>query len=443
MADLALFDPEAETRSPEDQKAKDEPVYRRQIEYLFANSPFYRDKLTEAGFKTPDSVGGLDDLRHLPFTVKDELRASQAEHLPLGAHLAAPLEDIVRVYSTSGTSGNPLYIPVTANDLKRWIHTSNRSYFAAGLRPEHRIITTYNAGPFAAGAVHESMMALGVRMIPIGSGNTERLLTILSRFKIQGMPGTPSYFLYLAEAARERGIDPTDCGLQTLVAGGEPGGGEPTVRAQIEAAFDAKVHEVLGLGEVSISMFGEGPEQDGMNFLARDYIHMELIDPETEQPIPFEDGAQGEPVYTHLMQEGAPLLRYRSRDHVIVSMGPVASGRTGPRIRCIGRTDDMLIVRGVNVFPSAIREVVNEYQPEVSGMISVRPSRKGVQQLPPLRVLVELEEGVTAADRLAETIESELRKRLIVTTKVELVPFNSLPRSDYKSRLVDYADAAE
>jgi len=119
MADLALFDSEAETRSPEDQKAKDEPVYRKQIEYLFAHSPFYRDKLTDAGFKTPDSVGGLDDLRHLPFTVKDELRASQAEHLPLGAHLAVPLEDVVRVYSTSGTSRNPLYIPVTANDLQR------------------------------------------------------------------------------------------------------------------------------------------------------------------------------------------------------------------------------------------------------------------------------------------------------------------------------------
>lgn len=443
MTSHALFDSEAETRSLEDQQAKDDPVYRRQIEYLFANSAFYRDKLNDAGFKTPESVGGLDDLRHLPFTVKDELRASQADHLPLGNHLAAPLDDVVRVYSTSGTSGNPLYIPVTANDLKNWIHTSNRSYFAAGLRPDHRIITTYNAGPFAAGAVHESMMALGVRMVPVGSGNTERLLTILSRFKIQGMPGTPSYFLYLAEAARERGIDPTDCGLETLVAGGEPGGGEPTVRAQIEAAFDAKVHEVLGLGEVSISMFGEGPEQDGMNFLGRDYIHMELIDPDTEQPIPFEDGAQGEPVYTHLMQEGAPLLRYRSRDHVVVSMGPVASGRTGPRIRCIGRTDDMLIVRGVNVFPSAIREVVNEYQPDVSGMISVRPSRQGVQQLPPLRVLVELEEGVAAAERLAERIETEIRKRLIVTTKVELVPFNSLPRSDYKSRLVDNADTED
>lgn len=346
METPALFDPEAETRSLEDQRLKDEPVYRKQVEYLFAHSEFYREKLAEAGFKTPESVGGLDDLHHLPFTVKDDLRASQAEHLPLGKQLAAPLEDIVRIYSTSGTSGSPLYIPVTLGDLKRWVHTSNRSYYAAGIRPHHRVVTTYNSGPFAAGAVHESMIALGVRMVPVGSGNTDRLLTALERFQVQAMPGTPSYFLYIAEAARARGIDPTACGLETLVAGGEPGGGEPTVRAQIEAAFNAKVHEVLGLGELSISMFGEGPEQDGMNFLARDYIHMELIDPVSEEPIPFEAGVEGEPVYTHLMQEGAPLLRFRSRDRVTVSMGPVASGRTGPRIRCIGRTDDMLIVRG-------------------------------------------------------------------------------------------------
>jgi phenylacetate-CoA ligase len=438
-----LFDPEAETREPADQKWKDEPVYRKQVEYLFAKSDFYREKLTEAGFKTPESVGGLDDLRHLPFTVKDELRASQAAHLPLGKQLAAPLEDLVRIYSTSGTSGAPLYIPVTQGDLKRWIHTSNRSYFAAGIRPHHRVVTTYNSGPFAAGAVHESMIALGVRMVPVGSGNTERLLTALERFQVQAIPGTPSYFLYIAEAARARGIDPRSVGLETLVAGGEPGGGEPTVRAQIEEAFNAKVHEVLGLGEVSISMFGEGPEQDGMSFLARDYIHMELIDPVTEQPIPFEDGAEGEPVYTHLMQEGAPLLRFRSRDHVQVRMGPVTSGRTGPRIRCIGRTDDMLIVRGVNVFPSAIREVINDFQPDVSGLISVRPSKKGVQQLPPLRICVETAEGQSSEPGLAEAIETAIRTKLIFIAKIELVAFNSLPRSDYKSRLVDYAEATD
>lgn len=438
-----LFDPEAETRDLADQKQKDEPVYRRQIEYLFARSEFYREKFRAAGFQTPESVGGLDDLRHLPFTVKDELRTSQAEHLPLGNQLAAPLEDVVRIYSTSGTSGTPLYIPVTLGDLKRWIHTSNRSYFAAGIRPHHRVVTTYNSGPFAAGAVHESMIALGVRMVPVGSGNTDRLLTALERFQVQAMPGTPSYFLYIAEAARARGIDPRACGLETLVAGGEPGGGEPEVRAQIEDAFNAKVHEVLGLGELSISMFGEGPEQDGMNFLARDYIHMELIDPDTEEPLPFEDGVQGEPVYTHLQQEAAPLLRYRSRDHLTVRMGPVASGRTGPRIRCIGRTDDMLIVRGVNVFPSAIREVVNQFRPDVSGIMLVRPTRAGVQQLPPLPVHVEAAEGAAPGPGLAEAIEKEIRSKLVVTTKVEIVDFDSLPRTDYKTKLVDYSDAVD
>ena len=438
-----LFDPEAETRDLADQKRKDEPVYRKQIAYLFERSEFYRAKFREAGFKTPDSVGGLDDLRHLPFTVKDELRASQAEHLPLGKQLAAPLEDVVRIYSTSGTSGTPLYIPVTRGDLDRWIHTSNRSYFAAGIRPHHRVVTTYNSGPFAAGAVHESMIALGVRMVPVGSGNTDRLITALSRFQVQAMPGTPSYFLYIAEAARARGIDPAACGIETLVAGGEPGGGEPEVRAQIEEAFNAKVHEVLGLGELSISMFGEGPEQDGMNFLARDYIHMELIDPETEEPLPFEDGVMGEPVYTHLMQEAAPLLRYRSRDHVTVSMVPIASGRTGPRIRCFGRTDDMLIVRGVNVFPSALREVINTFRPDVSGILLVCPKKKGVQQLPPLPVQVEAAEGTAPGPGLAQAIDREIRAKLLVTTKVELVPFNSLPRTDYKTKLVDYTDAVD
>lgn len=438
-----LFDPAAETRDLADQKAMDEPVYRTQIEYLFSNSAFYREKLGAAGFKTPDSIGGLDDLRHVPFTAKDELRASQVEHLPLGKQLAAPLDDVVRIYSTSGTSGTPLYIPVTAGDLKRWVHTSNRSYYAAGIRPHHRVVTTYNSGPFVAGAVHESMIALGVRMVPVGSGNTDRLITALSRFQVQAMPGTPSYFLYIAEAARERGIDPRACGLETLVAGGEPGGGEATVRAQIEEAFNTKVHEVLGLGEMSISMFGEGPEQDGMNFLARDYIHMELIDPESGEPIPFENGVEGELVYTHLQQEAAPLLRFRSRDRVRVSTGPVASGRTGPRIRCIGRTDDMLIVRGVNVFPSAIREVVNEFRPDVSGVILIRPTKQGVQQLPPLPVQVEIAEGTSPEDALAEAIETAIRSRLVATIRVELVAFGTLPRSDYKTRFVDYSAAAD
>ena len=440
-AQAGIFEPEVETRDPAEQRVIDEALFRRQISYLFDHSPFYRDKLTDAGFRNAAAVGGLDVLADLPFTTKDELRQSQAEHAPLGNHCAAPLDEIARIYSTSGTSGVPMYIPLTQNDLACWIRTSQRTYTAAGIRSHHRVLTTYNSGPFVAGAVGESLQALGVNLIPVGTGNTDRLITALDRFHPNAMPGTPSFLLYIAERARERGIDPAMCGLETLVCGGEPGASEPAVRAQLEAAFGAKVHEVMGIGDVSISIWGEGPEQAGMHFCAQGFIHVELIDPDSGTVIPMDDGASGELVFTHLQHEAAPLLRFRSRDHVAVQTGPVASGRTGARVRCIGRTDDMLIVRGVNVFPSAIREVVNTFRPAVGGMISVRPTQKGVKQAPPLPLAVELAPGQAPDADLAGAIETAIRTKLIFTARVELVPPGSLARSEYKSRLVDYSFA--
>lgn len=437
----AIFDPEVETRGPAEQRELDEARFRQQIAYLFDRSSFYRDKLTEAGFANADAVGGLGDLGDLPFTTKDELRQSLAEHPPLGTHCAAPMEQIARIYSTSGTSGDPMYIPLTQGDLARWIRTSQRAYTAAGIRPHHRVLTTYNAGPFVAGAVGESLQDLGVNLIPVGTGNTDRLIAALARFRPNAIPGTPSFLLYIAETARERGIDPAACGLETLICGGEPGAGEAAVRQQLEDAFAAKVHEVMGIGDVSISIWGEGPEQAGMHFCAQGFVHTELIDPDSGSVIPMEDGASGELVFTHLHHEAAPLLRFRSRDHVVVSAGPVASGRTGVRVRCIGRTDDMLIVRGVNIFPSAIREVVNDFRPAVGGIISVRPTQRGVKQSPPLPVAVELAEGVVPEDGLAAAIEAAIRDKLIVTARVELVAPGTLPRSEYKSRLVDYGFA--
>ncbi len=436
-----IFEPEVETRDPAEQRAIDEAQWRRQIAYLFDHSPFYRDKLGKAGFRDADAVGGLDDLADLPFTTKDELRQSQAEHGPLGAHCAAPMDKIARIYSTSGTSGIPMYIPLTQNDLTRWIRTSQRAYTAAGIRPDHRVLTTYNSGPFVAGAVGESLQALGVNLIPVGTGNTDRLITALDRFHPQAIPGTPSFLLYIAETARARGLDPATFGLETLVCGGEPGASEPAIRQQLEDAYGAKVHEVMGIGDVSISIWGEGPEQAGMHFCAQGFVHVELIDPDSGAIIPMEDGASGELVFTHLEHEAAPLLRFRSRDHVVVQTGEVASGRTGMRVRCIGRTDDMLIVRGVNVFPSAVREVVNTFKPAVGGMISVRPLQQGVKQAPPLPVAVELAEDGQPEDGLAAAIESAIREKLIFTAQVELVAYGTLARSEYKSRLVDYGSA--
>jgi len=218
-----------------------------------------------------------------------------------------------------------------------------------------------------------------------------------------------------------------------------PGGGEPAMRAKLEAVWDAMVTEIMGIGDIAASLWGECAEQHGMHFSGGGFIHFELIDPDTGAALPIEDGAEGELVYTHLCQEGVPLLRFRSRDHARIWTGPCACGRTAPRVRCIGRTDDMLIVRGVNVFPSALREVVAEFAPAVTGVISVRPRDKGFRQNPPLKVVVE--RGGEAPDDLADRIRKRVREALLVTTDIELVPGETLPRSEYKSKLVDWSEA--
>jgi phenylacetate-CoA ligase len=194
----------------------------------------------------------------------------------------------------------------------------------------------------------------------------------------------------------------------------------------------------MGIGDIGVSLWGECAEQDGMHLGARDFVHPEVIDPVTEQPLALADGVEGELVLTHLRHRAAPLLRYRTRDHVVVRTRACPCGRTGPRIRCIGRTDDMLIVRGVNVFPSAVREVVGSFAPDVSGNIVVRPRRAGVKQEPPLPVSVELAPDTVADAALAEAIRDRLRSVLVVQTSVELVPWGSLRRSEYKSRLVEH-----
>jgi phenylacetate-CoA ligase len=190
----------------------------------------------------------------------------------------------------------------------------------------------------------------------------------------------------------------------------------------------------MGIGDIGPSLWGECEEQKGMHLGARGFVHAELIDPETGEAIAIEDGASGELVLTHLQHRAAPLLRFRTRDHVRVRTSPCPCGRTGPRIRCVGRTDDMLIVRGVNVFPSAIREVVSAFAPAVTGNIVVRPQAPGVKQEPPLPVSVELAPDGSVD---AEAIRARLREVLVVQTDVELVPWGSLQRSEYKSKLVE------
>lgn len=416
-------------------------LYRRQIAYLFERSRFYRDRLTAAGFESPEAVGGLADVAALPLTEKDEIRQTRNDDNPVGDHLCCALSDAVRVFSTSGTTGIPSYIPLTANDIQAWTRISARSYSASGLKAGEGLVSTYGAGPFVAGITFDSFNALGICHIPIGSGNTERLVTSLRMLKPSTIALTPSYAMHLAEWMRNRDVDPVASSVRRLLVAGEPGGGEPATRARLEAEWGARVTEIMGIGDIAASLWGECAEQQGMHFSGDGFVHVELIDPDSGAALPMEEGAEGELVYTHLRQEGVPLLRFRSRDHVRIWTERCACGRTEPRVRCIGRTDDMLIVRGVNVFPSALREVIGQFAPAVSGVISVRPRDKGFRQNPPLRILVE--RAAEAPDDLAERIRQRIRETLLVTTEIELVPQESLPRSEYKSKLVDWSDAAE
>jgi phenylacetate-CoA ligase len=431
-----MLEPDLETMPWSDQARLDDALYRRQIQYLLARSRFYQAKLRQAGFTALESIGGLDAIARLPFTEKSEIRASVSEADPMGTHVAASPDQIIRIFSTSGTTGTPSYIPLTARDLDNWVTGSSRSYSASGIKPGQAIISTYNAGPFVAGAALGAFDRLGMCHIPVGTGNTERLMTAIRLLKPSAAVMTPSYAAYLAEWAADRNFDLRGSSVRRLLVAGEPGGGEPAMRARLEHSWGAKVTEAMGIGDIGVSLWGECEEQCGMHLGARGFVHAELIDPENGEPVAMEDGARGELELTHLRHEAAPLLRFRTRDHVEIWTSPCRCGRTAPRLHCIGRTDDMLIVRGVNVFPSAIRELVNEFTPMVSGRILVRPPAAGVRQEPPLPVSVELAQGCDDDPQLAERIQTRLRAALLVTMRVELVPWGTLERSEYKSKLV-------
>lgn len=400
-------------------------VHDAQLAYVLERSPFYRAKFAGHGRGAA--------LEELPFTTKQELRDTVTAENPFGAHLCVESGEIARIYSTSGTTGDPSYIPLTASDLENWVETSARSYAASGVQPGERIISTYNAGPFAAGAALAAFERIGLTHIPIGTGNTDRLLRAIELLRPDAVVMTPSYAAY----ALERAGDLAGSSVRRLLLAGEPGGGEPAFRAMLEAGWGARVTEAMGIGDIGVSLWGECEHQDGMHLGGAGFVHPELIDPDTGRALAMEDGATGELVLSHLRHRAAPLLRFRTRDHVEVRATPCPCGRTGPRVRCIGRTDDMLIVRGVNVFPSAVREVVGSFAPDVSGQIAIRRRSPGVKQEPPLPLRVELARAGGADPDLARAIGARVRERLVVQTDVELVPWGSLRRSEYKSKLIE------
>ncbi|HTO24624.1 MAG TPA: AMP-binding protein, partial [Gaiellaceae bacterium] len=305
-----MLEPEVEALPWDEQLAVDDASFREQIAYLAERSPLYREVVAGAG--------GLADIAQLPLTDKRDLRKTTTSSNPVGAHLCAEPSEIVRIYSTSGTTGAPSFVPLTAGDLDNWVTGSARSYAASGVAPGGRVVTTYSAGPFVAGAALASFDRIGMTHIPVGTGNTERLMLSIELLHPDAAVLTPSYAAHLIEWAAERDFDLAGSSVARVLVAGEPGGGEPAFRAMLEEGWGAKVTEAMGIGDIGVSLWGECEEQNGMHLGARGFVHAELIDPETERAIELADGATGELVLTHLRHRAAPLLRFRTRDHVQV-----------------------------------------------------------------------------------------------------------------------------
>ena len=440
MNDIALNP--VETAGADEVRALQNRKLRGQMAYLKAHSPFAAAKLAEAGAAFED-IRSVDDLAGLPFTTKQELRDSQRRHPPFGSHAAATREQIVRVHASSGTTGVPSYIPVTAHDSALWREAIRRVFRCQGVRPDSTVAMGFSIGFFVGGIpLAQGIEDLGATFLPIGAGATDRLLDSIALMEADTLACTPSYALYLAEAARERGIDVAELPVTRLTVGAEPGGGVPAIRRQIEETWRATVTESVGNGDVVPVYAAESDVRDGCHFLTPDMVVMEIVDPDTGEVLPLEDdGVEGEMAFTHIDREAAPLLRFRSGDRVTVRTGPCDNGRTGPRIRVVGRTDDLLILRGVNVWPSAIQDVVAGFRPDTTGALRIVLPKPGPAADPPLHIRVE--HGAAARDlpALARVLETALREKLIFTARVEPVPPGTLPRSTMKTRLVEVREA--
>lgn len=407
---------------------------QQQLAYVAAHSGFYRRKFTEAGVD-PTWIRSLAELDILPFTEKSELRESQLELPPYGHHIACAPDAVRRVYSTSGTTGRPTYIGLTAHDIEVWREAATRAFWCAGLRPGARIPLVVS--PFVVAASYADAFENIGTCFPIGVNMTDRLIDSFRFGGANALLCTASYPLHFARALDERGIAPRSLGLQLILAGGEPGASIPCVRAQIEELFGCRLMEVSGNGDYCAMAWAECDERLGMHFIAQGIVHPEIINPDSGAVLAIEPGVRGELVCTSLDRQCIPLVRFRTRDHVEVTHTECACGRTGFGIRIIGRTDDLLIVRGVNVYPAAVRDVVASFAPRTTGIIEIQlhhaPPR-GWE--PPLHI--KAEHGAQPGDLtlLKRDLEAALREKLIFRAEVELLPPLSLPRYEYKAKLV-------
>lgn len=397
---------------------------RRQIAYVYERSPFYRDKFDAAGVK-PDHIRSVADLARLPFTEKDEVRASLAAHPPLGRHLCVPLTEIIQRQASSGTTGKPSYIAYTKTDLEALCEMTARCFHAAGFRRGDLILHAFAMSRGFVGGLPmaQSLAHMGCSILPIGAeSGVERLLGAIADQNPVGIVGAPSFLTYMAgEAERVTGRPAAELGVKHILVGSEPGGGLPETRARLERLWGATIREMYGLSDLGNSFYAEQLGAEGMFFRGQGLLHAELIDPDTGEVLPEEKGVSGEFAYTSLVREAMPFVRFRSRDRVEVVETAPFGRRWGARYRVMGRTDDMLIWRGLNVYPSAIQDIVHGLRPLTTGLFKILADFEGHTTNRPLKLRVEstrAEDAETARERVSSAVEG----RIGVKVAVEIVP---------------------
>ncbi len=405
---------------------------RDTVDRLYQKVPFYRKKLEEVGFR-PGDIKSLEDLKKLPFTTKDDLR----DNYPFGL-FAVPMRDIVRLHASSGTTGKPTVVGYTANDIKVWADLVARTIVAAGGTQDDIVHVAYGYGLFTGGlGLHYGAEMLGATALPMSGGNTKRQIRLMVDFGSTILCCTPSYALNIAEVMREMGVTRDQIKLKAGILGAEPWTDE--MRLQIEEELGISAHDIYGLSEVvgpGVSI--ECVEKRGLHVFEDCFIP-EIIDPDTGETLP--PGQRGELVFTNINKEGLALLRYRTRDISALDVSPCPCGRTHVRMmRVTGRTDDMLIIRGVNVFPSQVEAVLMQI-PGVSPHYQLVVDR--VENLDVLEVQVEVSpqvfsDEIKKLEELERKIQDEVQSYLGVSVKVRLMEPRSIQRSEGKAvRVID------
>lgn len=411
------------------------------LKHLSSKSDFYKERIKGVNI---DKIKTMKCINEIPLLTKSELREAQLQNdkkHPFGLIQVADTDDIIQVVSSSGTTGRPVYYGITKNDLKSWNDAIATFFYTAGIRKKDIVAHVVKTPIFAGGAPYfEGIRTTGATTIWPGGLSTTKTLETMQYTHCNVLQTTVSFNLYLAEHCYDlTGVEPSKMGIEKVLAGGEPGLGEESIRRKTKELWGAKtIREIMGLSDVLPGMWAECEEETGMHFSALKHVMVELLDPATGETQPWEPGVTGEPVYTSLWREATPVIRYRSNDLVRVEGMTCECGRTTPKIRCIGRVDDMLIYKGMNVFPSAIRDVIqNNFQSSTNGYLQVvKDKTSQVSFDDPIPVDVEVLSLEQDLPKLKREMGNKVRDALNVRVDINLIAPGTLKRSDYKTPLV-------